>query len=217
MTRIELFDVASIPGIEDLTRAGQVPANPDALVAARARLDAAIAAEPTTRTAATPDAPTRNSGRRRRGWIGATAGIAVLVAGVGTAAAWVGRVEPTVRDTARCFAIATTEFGDLGRSGEAYADLSVILVDAGTGEIVDRDQTPQRAIEGCAKSWQSGRLAGTKPYQRVASPWGVGFEGPPRLIYPVPRLVACVLPTGQVGVFPDTDCAALGLPEADLD
>lgn len=217
MTRIELFDVASIPGIEDLTRAGQVPANPDALVAARARLDAAIAAEPTTRTAATPDAPTRNSGRRRRGWIGATAGIAFLVAGAGTAAAWVGRVEPTVRDTARCFAIATTEFGDLGRSGEAYADLSVILVDADTGEIVDRDQTPQHAIEGCAKSWQSGRLAGTMPYQRVASPWGVGFEGPPPLIYPVPELVACTLPTGQVGVFPDTDCAALGLPEADLD
>ena len=45
MTRTELFDVSSIPGIEDLTRAGQVPANPDALVAARTQLDAAIAAE----------------------------------------------------------------------------------------------------------------------------------------------------------------------------
>jgi hypothetical protein len=33
----------------------------------------------------------------------------------------------------------------------------------------------------------------------------------------VPQLVACVLPTRQVGVFPNTDCAALGLPEADLD
>ena len=217
MTRTELFDVSSIPGIEDLTRAGQVPANPDALRAARTQLDAAIAAEPSPRTAATPEAPARSSGRRRQGWIGATAGIAVLVAGVGTAAAWVGRVEPTVRDTARCFAIATTEFGELGRSGEAYADLTVTVIDSDTGEIVDRDQTPEHAIEGCAKMWQTARIAGTQPYQRVESPWGVGFAGPPPPIYPVPDLVACVLPTGQVGVFPDTDCAGLGLPEADLD
>jgi hypothetical protein len=32
----------------------------------------------------------------------------------------------------------------------------------------------------------------------------------------VPNLVACVLPTGQVGVFPDTNCAALGVPTANL-
>ncbi len=217
MTRTELFDVSSIPGIEDLTRAGQVPSNPDALRAARAQLDAAIAAEPSPRTPATPEAPNKNGGLRRRGWIGATAGIAVLVAGVGTAAAWVGRVEPSVRDTARCFAIATTEFGELGRSGDAYADLSVTLVDAVTGEIVDRNQTPQHAIEGCAKMWQSGGMVGTKPYQRVESRGYVGFGGPPPPIYPVPQLVACVLPTRQVGVFPNTDCAALGLPEADLD
>jgi hypothetical protein len=65
--------------------------------------------------------------------------------------------------------------------------------------------------------WQTDRIAGTQPYQRVESPWGVAFAGPPPPIYPVPDLVACVLPTGQVGVFPDTDCAGLGLPEADLD
>jgi hypothetical protein len=122
-----------------------------------------------------------------------------------------------VRDTARCFAIATTEFGELGRSGEAYADLTVTVIDSDTGEIVDRNQTPEHAIEGCAKMWQTDRIAGTQPYQRVASPWGVGFAGPPPPIHPVPDLVACVLPTGQVGVFPNTDCAALGLPEADLD
>ena len=65
--------------------------------------------------------------------------------------------------------------------------------------------------------WQSGGMVGTKPYQRVESRGYVGFGGPAPPIYPVPQLVACVLPTGQVGVFPDTDCAALGLPEADLD
>jgi hypothetical protein len=63
MTRNDLFDVSSIPGIEDLTRAGQVPANPDALEAARAQLDATIAAEPTTRTGAV--FPVARSARRR--------------------------------------------------------------------------------------------------------------------------------------------------------
>ena len=63
MTRNDLFDVSSIPGIEDLTRAGQVPANPDALEAARAQLDAAIAAEPATGTGAV--LPVARSARRR--------------------------------------------------------------------------------------------------------------------------------------------------------
>ncbi len=63
MTRTELFDVSSIPGFEDLTRAGKVPANPAALVAARAQLDAAIATEPATGAAAA--VPVGRSGRRR--------------------------------------------------------------------------------------------------------------------------------------------------------
>ena len=37
--------------------------------------------------------------------------------GAGTAGAWVARAEPTIRDTARRFAIATTEFDDFDKSG----------------------------------------------------------------------------------------------------
>ena len=107
--------------------------------------------------------------------------------------------------------VATTEFGQLGRSGEAYADLSVTLIDAGTGEIVDRDQTPEHAIEGCAKMWQTAGIAGTQPYQRVESPWA-WLRGPAATDLPGAGLLAA-LPTGQVGVFPDTDCVALGLPK----
>jgi hypothetical protein len=75
MTRIELFDVSSIPGIEDLTRAGQVPANPDALVAARARLDAAIAAEPSTGTGAVVPL-----GRPARRWVYRSLAVAAALA-----------------------------------------------------------------------------------------------------------------------------------------
>ena len=46
----------------------------------------------------------------------------------------------------------------------------------------------------CAHTWQIGGIAATKP----------------------PDLVTCVLPDREVGVFPNTDCAALGLPEANL-
>ncbi len=90
---------------------------------AKARHLQVLAAEQAT----TP--PPRRGGRAHRRWIAATAGIAVVAVGAGTAVAWVGLAEPTVRDTARSFAIATTEFGDFGKSGEAYFDLTYLGVD----------------------------------------------------------------------------------------
>jgi hypothetical protein len=167
--------------------------------------------------AATPPQPTLNGARRRRrGWITATAGIAVLVAGVGTAAAWVGRAEPTVRDSARCFAIATTEFDDFNASDEAFLDITCLSDPVPGVEGNPTDQTADQALEVCAHTWRIGGIASTKPYQRDLDPWYVDFEGPEPPTYPVPDLVACVLPDGQVGVFPNTDCSALALPEADL-
>ena len=180
---------------------------------AKARHLQILAAEQAT----TPAPPTLNSARRRRrGWITATAGIAVVAVGVGTAAAWVGRAEPTVRDTARCFAIATTEFDDFDASDGAFFDLTYLSDPVPGVEGNSTDQTAEHALEVCAMSWRIGGIAATKPYQRDLDPWYVDFEGPEPPTYPVPDLVACVIPTGQVGVFPDTDCAALGLPDADL-
>ena len=180
---------------------------------AKARHLQILAAEQAT----TPAPPTLNNGRRRRrGWITATAGIAVVAVGVGTAAAWVGRAEPTVRDSARCFAIATTEFDDFDASDGAFSDVTYLSDPVPGVEGNPSDQTAEHALEVCAMSWRIGGIAATKPYQRDLDPWYVDFEGPEPATYPVPDLVACVLPDGQVGVFPDTDCSALGLPEADL-
>lgn len=167
--------------------------------------------------AAIAASPIRNGGHgRRRGWITATAGIAVVVVGVGTAAAWVGRAEPTVRDSARCFAIATTEFDDFDASDGAFFDITYLSDPVPGVEGNPSDQTAEHALEVCAHTWRIGGITATKPYQRDLDPWYVDFEGPEPPTYPVPNLVACVLPDGQVGVFPNTDCAALGLPEADL-
>lgn len=166
---------------------------------------------------ATPAPAILNRGRRRRrGWIGATAGVAVLVVGVGSAAAWVGRTEPTVRDTARCFALATSEFDDFDASGGAFFDVTYLSDPVPGVEGNPTDQTAEHALESCAYAWEIGGIAATKPYQRDLDPWYVDFDGPKPATHPVPDLVACVLPTGQVGVFPDTDCAALDLPDADL-
>ena len=111
MTRTELFDVSSIPGIEDLTRAGQVPASPDALVAARARLDAAIAAEPTSASA---DAlPAGTSARRR--WVHRSLAVAAALALLP-----LGRI---ALDTARpdVAQVAIASDGSLQCSNEGFA------------------------------------------------------------------------------------------------
>ncbi|MCU0263847.1 MAG: hypothetical protein MUF09_09285 [Candidatus Nanopelagicales bacterium] len=193
----------------------------DLLAAAAPRLSAEAKARHlqllAVEQAATPTPPTPIVGRRRRrGWITATAGIAVLVVGAGTAAAWVGRAEPTVRDTARCFAIATTEFDDFDASDGAFFDVTYLSDPVPGVEGNPSDQTAEHALEVCAHTWRIGGIAASKPYHRDLDPWYVDFDGPQPPTYPVPELVACVLPAGQVGVFPDTDCAALGLPEGDL-
>ena len=121
-----------------------------------------------------------------------------------------------MRDSARCFAIATTEFDDFDASGGAFFDITYLSDPVPGVEGNPSDQTADHALEVCAHTWRIGGIAATKPYHRELDPWYVDFEGPEPPTYPVPDLVACVLPDGQVGVFPNTDCATLGLPEADL-
>jgi hypothetical protein len=121
-----------------------------------------------------------------------------------------------VRDSARCFAIATTQFDDFDASDGAFFDVTYLSDPVPGVEGNPSDQTAEHAVEVCAHTWRIGGIAATKPYQRDLDPWYVDFEGPEPATHPVPDLVACVLPDGQVGVFPDTDCGALGLPDADL-
>ena len=113
MTRDDLFDVSSIPQIEELTRAGQVPADPEAMRSARARLDDAIAAEGAQ---ATPLVRPDSDGRSTRGrW--ARRALAVAAA---AALLPIGRIAlDTVNPAGASVAIAAD--GSLQCSGEGYA------------------------------------------------------------------------------------------------
>jgi hypothetical protein len=185
--------------------------------------------EPHERTTGTPSntsarpaalgAPTdqvRTARHRRRSLTGASVASAALLAlGAGAAVAWVDREEPSITDIARCFAISdpaqASEWTQEG--GDFFHDTGYITGEAANGTVAN---TAQHAIESCAASWRAGGLSTTPPYTRALDPWYVDYQGPKPAEHPVPDLVACVLPTGSVGVFPDTTCAALRLPEADL-
>ena len=173
-------------------------------------LHAAMAA-----SAISPPARVGRSRSSRRRVIGVSAvGVVLLAAGAGAAAAWADRAEPTVTDLARCFATSdpTQASAWTNDSGDFFHDATYITgpPEAGVGT-----ETAAHAIETCAGSWRIGTLNPTAPYLRDPDPWYVAFEGPKPAEYPVPNLVSCVLPTGFVGVFPDTTCAALRLPESD--
>lgn len=110
MSRTDMFDVASIPGIHELTRAGQVPADPVALRSARAALDAAIAAEATLGVL-----PASTARSARRVWTRRAIAVAAAVALLP-----LGRIAlDTLNPEGASVAIAAD--GSLQCSGEGYA------------------------------------------------------------------------------------------------
>ena len=113
MTRDDLFDFYSIPGIEDLTRAGRVPADPAALRSARIRLDAAIALD--TSQANQPVIPA-SGGRSGRGrWTRR-----VLAVAAAAALLPLGRIALDTANPAGA-SVAIAADGSLQCSGEGYA------------------------------------------------------------------------------------------------
>ncbi len=155
------------------------------------------------------DTPTRRRSIRRRTHrrAGIAAGIAfVLVggAGVGTAAALglLSPKPPADRRIAHCY---TT---DSLTSPDNREDVTVATGSAGNPSLRDAASS---AVDICRGGWQQGRYSegGTKI---LLDPQ------PPPWNYPVPPLVACVLKSGEVGVFPgdSTTCQNLGLPVAKL-
>jgi hypothetical protein len=131
----------------------------------------------------------RNRRRRRRRLVAMAAGAALVVAGAGTAVATLALQRAGVRDVAHCFPFVTSNFDQPG---------------LGPDVTVSGDDTAHQALQLCAAEWTSGALVSTPPY--------AGTPGPTPV--PAPPLVACVLPSGAVGVFPGPPqtCADLGLP-----
>lgn len=114
MTRSDLFDVTSIPGIEELGRAGAVSPDPDALRAARARLETVIAADPTSTALGIGSAgPTVGSSRRR--WVGRSLAVAAALALLP-----LGRIGMDTANPAGA-QVAIAADGSLQCSGNGYA------------------------------------------------------------------------------------------------
>ncbi len=113
MTRNNLFDISSIPGIEELTRAGRVPVDPDAMRSARASLDAAIAAE---RADVTPLKRPESGGWAGRGrWVRRALAVAAVAALLPVGSIALDAVHPEGAS------VAIAADGSLQCSGEGYA------------------------------------------------------------------------------------------------
>jgi hypothetical protein len=125
-------------------------------------------------------------GRRRRTTVVAVVA-AVVVGGAGTAAAALALQHADERRFAHCYPFATTDF----EHGPG-PDVVAVGLDSAAA-----------ALDLCEAEWRSGALVSTAPY--------AGTPGP--VPSPVPPLVACVLPSGSVGVFPGPPgtCDRLGL------
>ena len=107
---------------------------------------------------------------------------------------------PDVTNVIRCFAIPTTSYDDLtlGVDASYYATPS-----GGTA------RTAAMALDVCGSMWARGELSQRAPY--------ITNTLDETSSHPVPELQACVLPAGNVGVFPGaTACDHLGLPVPDL-
>jgi len=153
--------------------------------------------------AAQPDpAPKPHTPRARRLiWLGAA--ITVLAgAGAGTAAALgLFAAPPTDRGIAHCY--TTADLNDPNN----HTDFAVMQTPSDTAPSLH--DAAASALDICRGGWLQGRFSATDPKivrTPQAPPWN----------YPVPPLVACVLPSGQVGVFPGPSetCGNLSLPNA---
>jgi hypothetical protein len=125
--------------------------------------------------------------------------------GVGTAAALgaFSSEPPTDRRVAYCY-VTDALSGHGNRE-----DIGVATSTGGRNPSL-RDAATS-ALDICRGGWQQGRYSstdGTISLNPKPPPWN----------YPVPPLVPCVLPSGEVGVFPGTDvvCQQLGLPVAEI-
>lgn len=141
----------------------------------------------------------------RRRWVLMLAAIVGLSgAGLGTAAALgLFSAPPTDRRIAYCF--TTTDLGDPSNR------VAVAVATPPDGGLPSLGDAATGALDICSGGWLQGRLSATDP-KVLLDP------KPPPWNYPIPPLVVCVLPSGEVGVFPGSaaTCERLGLPLAEF-
>lgn len=139
------------------------------------------------------DLGARRTRRRRRILIGGI-GAVVLIAGTGTAAALGVFDTVTNTETAYCYATASLDESTGNRMEFAVQ-----------GSAENPRDAAANGVDVCGAYWRSGVFQIGKPVNIDQPPTGTGSTVPP--------LVACVLPSGQAGIFPGdaATCPGLGL------
>ncbi|HEY3737774.1 MAG TPA: hypothetical protein VGL26_10050 [Jatrophihabitans sp.] len=184
------FDVA-------LRRVAEARLSQSARERHRVMLAALAAAEPELLP---PERPLR---RRRTVLIATVAAVLAAGVGVGSAAAAGAfrSAPPTDRRIAHCYTTASLT------DPHNHEDFTV----ASDGTNPSLPDAASHAMDICTGGWLQGRYSSTDPKVLLdpkPAPWN----------YPLPHLIACVLPSGEVGVFPGTvtTCTELGLDVAQL-
>jgi len=145
----------------------------------------------------------KRHGGRRKALVMAIAAVSLGIGAVGTAAALgVFSQEPPDRSTAFCYASA-----DLSDANSNRVEFAVSDESGGSGV----GDAAAQGLEICSMYWKSGVLVvGSSPNLDVMPDPDADGTAPP--------LTACVIPSGQLAVFPGGPavCEQLGLPNAEL-
>ena len=151
------------------------------------------------------DSAGQSSRRVRRPRVVIVTTLAALgVSGASVAAAYtvLAPQTATVHDSARCYSSVSSN------TGSKFPGTTIAAAQPAGGSPADSAAT---AMGVCAGLWERGFLT-TAGF--AAPDVALGPDGQPPAVHAVPQLVACVLKSGQVAVFPgaSTTCGQLGLP-----
>jgi len=162
----------------------------------RRSADKQLLAELVSSYAARSKAPRRLVPHTVRGFIIAGLVTCIIVGGTAAATVLLRPQNPTVRNQARCYTKVSRDFS------ASFPGVTVGILKPNGGGYAD---VPDAVVAACAAGWRQGGLG--QPPRGPNSP-------PPTALFPVPALVACVLPNGEAAVFPGgpKTCEQLGLP-----
>lgn len=137
---------------------------------------------------------TNRISRRRASFLAVVLALAIS-GGTAAAVTLLSPQNPTVRASGRCYARVSSNFARTFPGG------SVSVLEPNRSDTAD---VPSQIISACAALWRQGAI-------------GQPSQGPDSSRssqeFPVPPLVACVLPNGEAAVFPGSEniCIRLGI------
>lgn len=141
--------------------------------------------------------PVTRNRRRLALRLGIPVGVGLLAGGAVAATFLQASTPATLRNMVRCYSV-----GQLSTNTLQYTDTS--MASSPGHPATDESASAAAAVSACSGLWQNGFIR----------PGAIG-QGNSSAVRTVPRLVACVLPSGEAAVLPGNarTCRDLGLPD----